>query len=300
MMIVRIKEMEVLVQLASKKIIQYDTEGKNIHVYNSIKECAETIGISTTTLSKRIKNQEFIKGYIYKIKVPEPAYEIVKCENCRKDFKCQKFRIKEHKHLFCCKKCEGEWKKSQTIDNCVCSYCGKNFHRKESHIKKYIKNYCSQECANKDKKERYKGDGNHQFGLKGEKNASWKSNERISFYGYKLIRQLNHPFKNTDDFVFEHRLVAEEFLLNDENYVEINDRKYLSPKYVVHHIDFNRLNNAVTNLCVMERDEHCKLHRELKTVEDYKKYSQQYKVSYDTVIKNHEYNKKHYKWKKTA
>lgn len=67
---------------------------------------------------------------------------------------------------------KGEWKKSQTIDNCVCSYCGKNFHRKESHIKKYIKNYCSQECANKDKKERYKGDGNHQFGLKGEKNAS--------------------------------------------------------------------------------------------------------------------------------
>lgn len=87
----------------------------------------------------------------------------------------------------------------------------------------------------------------------------------------------------------EHRYVMEQHL----------GRQLSSDEYV-HHIDFNRLNNAVTNLCVMERDEHCKLHRELKTVEDYKKYSQQYKVSYDTVIKNHEYNKKHYKWKKTA
>ena len=57
------------------------------------------------------------------------------------------------------------------------------------------------------------GEGNHQFGLKGELNSSWKSNERISHYGYMLVRCLNHPFKNCDDFVFEHRLIAEKYLL---------------------------------------------------------------------------------------
>ena len=42
------------------------------------------------------------------------------------------------------------------------------------------------------------GENNHQFGLKGAKNSSWISDERISYYGYKLIRKLDHPFKNSD------------------------------------------------------------------------------------------------------
>lgn len=70
-MIAKTKEMEVLVQLGCKEIIQHDFNGKEVHIYNSIKECAEDVGLSTITLMKRIKNEATIKGYVYTIKEPE-------------------------------------------------------------------------------------------------------------------------------------------------------------------------------------------------------------------------------------
>jgi hypothetical protein len=110
----------------------------------------------------------------------------------------------------------------------------------------------------------YEIEGNHQYGLKGSLNNSWKSDEKISHYGYKQIRSLNHPFKDGDDFVFEHRLVAEKYLLNEENSVMIDGQRYLKKEYHVHHIDFNRLNNDVSNLKVMLAGEHISLHNKLR------------------------------------
>ena len=105
-----------------------------------------------------------------------------------------------------------------------------------------------------------KGEGNHQFGLKGSKNASWKSDKKITTYGYIQTRNLNHPFKDKQDFVLEHRLIAEKYLLNDENSIEINGKRYLSPKYCVHHIDENKQNNNVNNLKVMKKEVHSSFH----------------------------------------
>lgn len=110
------------------------------------------------------------------------------------------------------------------------------------------------------------GEGNHQYGLKGRDNPTWKSDEKISNYGYKLIRVLDHPFRNKKDWVFEHRLVAEKYLLNDDNSVEINGEKYLSPDYVVHHKNFDRLDNRVENLVVMTKKEHLAYHNRLNPV----------------------------------
>lgn len=108
------------------------------------------------------------------------------------------------------------------------------------------------------------GDQNHQFGLKGSLNATWKSDERISYYGYRLIRKLDHPFKNSDDMVFEHRLVAEQYLLNESNSVDIDGKSYLSPEYDVHHIDFDRLHNTPDNLLVLTKSEHMKWHSDMR------------------------------------
>lgn len=109
----------------------------------------------------------------------------------------------------------------------------------------------------------HSGENNSQYGLKGYLNPSWKSDERISSYGYKLIRRLDHPFANCDGFVFEHRLIAEEFLLTDECSVEVDGKRYLSPEYCVHHIDHNKLNNSVDNLIVMKKGEHVSLHNKM-------------------------------------
>ena len=176
----------------------------------------------------------------------EHSKKEVLCCNCGKEFLCEYWRTIKRKNLFCSKKCEGEFRKKQSDLNCTCDFCGQKFHMKPSRLsKKHKHTYCSIECHRQAKKIYMLGKQNHQYGLLGDKNPTWKSNERISSYGYKLIRDLTHPFANSDGFVFEHRLIAEKELLNNTNSVVINNKKYLSKDYVVHHIDFNRLNNNI-------------------------------------------------------
>ena len=105
-----------------------------------------------------------------------------------------------------------------------------------------------------------KGNGNHQYGLKGHLNASWKSDTRITNYGYIKIRSLDHPFCDCDGFVFEHRLIAEKYLLTEENSIEINGVRYLKPEYDVHHINEDRMDNRVENLIVLTKAEHRRIH----------------------------------------
>ncbi len=120
---------------------------------------------------------------------------------------------------------------------------------------------CSKECVGKLRETIYLGKDNPNYGNTGSKNPMWKSDEKISYYGYKLIRCPEHPFKNIDGFVFEHRLVAEKYLLTEENSVEINGIRYLSPQYLVHHKDHNKLNNTPENLLILTPSDHMRLHR---------------------------------------
>jgi len=89
-------------------------------------------------------------------------------------------------------------------------------------------------------------------------------------YGYIKIRCLEHPFKDCDGFVFEHRLVAEKYLLNDKNSIEINGKRYLKPEYDVHHLDKNKLNNNLDNLEVITKKKHCELHMQERLKKRYK------------------------------
>lgn len=187
---------------------------------------------------------------------------VKKCDNCGADVEIKHKERLYHKNIFCSKKCEGEFKKAQTKPNCKCTICGKEFHVKPSHMHENIT--CSKECCKKYRHKLMSGSGNHQYGLKGELNASWKSDERITNYGYKKIRALSHPFKDCDGFVFEHRLVAEQYLLTDENSVEIDGKKYLNPDYEVHHKNRNKLDNRPENLLVVTKSEHMKIHAKLR------------------------------------
>lgn len=152
---------------------------------------------------------------------------------------------------------------NESFYNCTCPICGKKFHMKPFSLKRTKMPCCSKECSKKLRSKRMSGEGNHQYGLKGNKNATWESDRRISRYGYVQVRVLDHPFRDKADFVFEHRLVAEKHLLTDENSVVVDGKRYLSPKYDVHHINFDRKDNRVENLMVLTRSEHKKLHNAL-------------------------------------
>lgn len=106
------------------------------------------------------------------------------------------------------------------------------------------------------------GDGNHQYGIRGNKNATWRGGRRLSNYGYWLVQSIGHPFAHSGGgyYVFEHRLVAEKYLLTDENSVEIVGKRYLSPDYAVHHKNGNKRDNRVENLEVMLKGRHVALH----------------------------------------
>ncbi len=147
--------------------------------------------------------------------------------------------------------------------NVECPVCGAKFHLKPSALKRFKTHYCSKACQNEARREYMKGEGNHQYGLKGKDNASWKSDIRETSYGYIMVRDYSHPFCDKHGWVFEHRIVAERYLLTEENSVEIDGKRYLKPEYDVHHKDFDRKNNKKENLEVMKRGEHRALHSKL-------------------------------------
>jgi dUTP pyrophosphatase len=147
--------------------------------------------------------------------------------------------------------------------NAECLFCGKKFHLKPSALKRFKTHYCSKSCQNEARKEYMKGEGNHQYSLKGRNNASWKSDVRESRYGYIEVRDYNHPFCDKNGWVFEHRVIAEQFLLTPENSIEVNGKMYLKREYEVHHKNFDRKDNRKENLEVMKHGEHRVLHNKL-------------------------------------
>jgi len=62
-------------------------------------------------------------------------------------------------------------------------------------------------------------------------------NKKITNNGYILIKSYDHPNRNKADDMMEHRLI-----------IENNIKRYLKRSEIVHHIDFNRKNNDISNL----------------------------------------------------
>lgn len=174
---------------------------------------------------------------------------------------------------FCSYKCYEEWQKWNKESNCECSVCHKLIYIKPSRLKR-VKNgiTCSKECSNKLKSEYMKGKNNHQYGLIGNKNASFKGDTLITNLGYIVEYCPGHPYPhdrhNQTTRVLQHRLVVERnFEKYSEEFFEIIDgKRVLKPIYDVHHINEITTDNRVENLKVLLRSEHTALHNKQKEI----------------------------------
>ena len=131
--------------------------------------------------------------------------------------------------------------------------------------------YCSKECMNNAKVEFMKGENNHQYGLKGELNASFRGKE-IKRKNHNIIDiyvyEPSHPYADANGRVVKHRLVVEQnHELFDDKYFDIINNKYILKKiYSVHHKDHDHNNNDIENLEILTRSEHTLEHLKNKQI----------------------------------
>lgn len=148
-----------------------------------------------------------------------------------------------------------------------CDVCGKLCKLKKSHYDKSEYHYCSRACFNEHKKVTFKGERNHQFGLRGPLNATFidkvldkknnKLDEKLVYVGLWYAKKTQSRGR-----IKEHRYLVE---LNHDKYPseffeKIGDWWYLKDKVEVHHIDFNHNNNELSNLMPMTKGDHISLH----------------------------------------
>mgnify|MGYP001615090277 CR=1 FL=1 len=126
-------------------------------------------------------------------------------------------------------------KKGQIIN---CLVCNKEKYIIPFYLKKGQGKYCSRKCWGV-----AWGDN-----LKGVNNPRWNNGTKLHAYGYRLVASPNHPFKDKQGYVREHRLVIEQTI-----------GRYLFPEEDVHHLDGDKLNNNSNNLVICaNRSEHIK------------------------------------------
>lgn len=190
----------------------------------------------------------------------------MKCKNCNKELDTAK-RIGR----FCSTHCYEEWAKQNNAPNCKCVICGREFYMKPSRIKRNTNGVvCSKECSIILRSQYMSGTGNHQYGLIGKLNSSYKGETTISNYGYVLVYCPDHPFarKGNNRRILQHRLVIEANAdkFDDKYFTTISGKKYLLPKYDVHHINENKQDNRIENLMIVTRSEHTTYHNSQNTI----------------------------------
>jgi hypothetical protein len=184
----------------------------------------------------------------------------VKCIICDKEMDVIPSRAAKFKT--CSLQCMGilaSRRNTRTTINCI--VCGNSFNVKKSHVSR--RKTCSMECNRIHKSNYSKGSGNHQYGLKGNLNSSYKG--RItSRNGYRFIYIPDHPYADVNGRIRLHRYIVEKYKdIPDECK---DDQGYLLPTIEIHHIDGDKYNDTPDNLQIVTKGEHRSIHNKNRTI----------------------------------
>lgn len=82
---------------------------------------------------------------------------------------------------------------------------------------------------------------------------NWKGGRKVSKKGYIMIYKPNYPYSMPNGYIYEHRYVMEKHL-----------GRPLKHDEVVHHKNFNKHDNRLSNLMLLTNSEHANLHAKIK------------------------------------
>ena len=131
-----------------------------------------------------------------------------------------------------------------------CKNCGKEFRTYPSKIKMGKGKYCSKKCCLSITNKILEKNGEKTRFIKGRMPWSFKGwtltkARKDKNKTYKLIYSPGHPFADRHGYVREHRFIMERYL-----------GRYLQPNEIIHHLDGDGLNNAISNLQIMLKCDH--------------------------------------------
>lgn len=138
-----------------------------------------------------------------------------------------------------------------------CEVCGKDFYIRKSRDNKNTK-FCSRECMGKsftkkiEKKCDYCGKSIFVEPNRIRKNNFCNNNCK------RLFRQKGYGI-TTDGYVWI--IINNEQIKLHRYLMEVKLGRKLLPTEIVHHKDFNKINNSIDNLEILTRSEHNKIHR---------------------------------------
>ena len=192
------------------------------------------------------------------------------CQICGKAFSVPHWRKETAK--YCSTDCQRE--SLHGAKNVVCTNCGKPFHMKLYRMQRSLRNmgyFCSRSCVVAYRKIWFRGANNHQYGLKGHLNASFKGAEVLNKNNKNVDVVAYAPDRYDADKrgrVTKHRLLVEENwqLYRQDAFDVINGQHVLKKGFDVHHVDGNHNNNELSNLAVLTRGEHVKAHNATKRI----------------------------------
>lgn len=177
------------------------------------------------------------------------------CVVCGGKFRVPPVRAESAKT--CSMACKGKlWTKQneEARPRLACKVCGGMFTCPPSHEGR--RQTCSPQCADKARV--------ISSNRPGPTNFHWKGGQSGHADGYLYLLVSGHPFAKTGSYVFEHRLVMEQWMReaapNHKFLVDVDGLKYLSPDIEVHHIDENKRNNRRKNLLACTSSAHRVIH----------------------------------------